>query len=278
MTPEELYFFDTNGYLLIEDVVPEDMLEEGIAASKCWESELNLRFPNRPAPEGALPGGAISQIATKEPIYLCMALLPKILGPTVSLVDSPKLKTTWLSYSLLGGAVEPHGNHMPFNPGQAYMFVGGRPFASLLLFIFALSEIPEDGGALNVIPGSHKSNFEAPKEGRLLDSMWRKVPQPQGSALMISHDILHGSLCERDIVRRTLHVGYGPGCMVHGDDMRNDLLKEVCDQAPEGSWRRYLLRQPGMRDSCPKPEYPVAHEFDEIMKWRPHIKGSRLPA
>ena len=99
----------------------------------------------------------------------------------------------------------------------------------------SIKDIDPDGGALQIIPGSHKANYAVPK-GENIDHLKIKMPMKAGSDLLFTHDLHHGSLNEGNQVRRTAIFTYCPGVIANsfGGDALYDRLFE---EAPEGSWQ-----------------------------------------
>lgn len=260
---DELYLFDLNGYLVIEDAIEPDLLAEVNAIADDYETRARL---GEPEGEGEPSTGVrhtirYSRIIKEHEMFRRAIFSPKVLSRINDFVIYPRLKSTWLDFKMRGGGIHYHSNHTPFNPIDAYVF-HHRIVASLVTVCFALADVPEDGAALDVIPGSHKANFELPEDPAVLDSLRRKLPLKAGSALIFSHDINHGSTNSRDYVRRTLFSSYSTGSSAHSQGEDN-LYDDLFDASPEGSWQKYLLRRPlGNKDSYPQPDHSIEEEFD----------------
>ena len=75
-----------------------------------------------------------------------------------------------------------------------------------------------------------------------------------GSALLFTHDVNHGSLNTSDRVRRTLIFTYCPG-VISNSFGGDGLYERLFEQAPEGSWLKYLLRCPnGFQETYRRPD------------------------
>ncbi len=262
MNPDELYQFDLNGYLVVENALDADLLSAvNRVVDRIAEQEAIVPLTQQEMQvEGAQGKQAkIINIVHEDPAFLRAALNPQIVSRITDLVVFPRLKSTWLSLNSYNRGIGFHANHTPHDPVNAYYFQQ-RICASLLTVMYALNDVEVDGGALQVIPGSHKSNFPLPEDPALLAKMRVHLPLKAGSALMFTHDINHGSNNHKNYVRRGLFTSFSPGSSAHtlGD---NDLYDELFHQAPEGSWAKYLLRRPrGDRDTYPQPKHRVEDE------------------
>lgn len=251
MTPDEAYAFDCTGYLLLEDVIDPDLLDAVNAVVDGYET--------RAAFDDTCNRAKFPCAVNEHPLFLDLAMTPAVLARVTEMIVFPRLKSTWLDLKALGGSIGYHANHTPCNPVDAYHWQG-RCCANLVTVCYALCDVPEDGAALDVIPGSHKANYPLPEDPAMLARLRRKLPLRKGSALIFSHDMNHGSRNDRDYVRRCLFTSFSTGSSAHtqGD---NDLYDAAFAAAPEGSWRKYLLRRPqGDRDSYPIPSHSVLAE------------------
>ena len=262
MNPDELYQFDLNVYLVVEDALDTQIL----AAVNRVVDRVAERENVRPLSDEEMhtegEQGAQSKVINivhEDPAFLRAALNPKIISRIADLVVFPRLKSTWLSLNSYGRGIGFHANHTPHDPVNAFYFQN-RVCCSLVTVMYALNDVPEDGGALQVIPGSHKSNFPLPEDPKLLEKLRVRLPLRAGSALLFTHDINHGSRNEKNYVRRGLFTSFSPGSSAHtlGD---NDLYDDLFHQQGEGSWAKYLLRHPrGDRDTYPQPRHRVQEE------------------
>ena len=253
MTPQQLYQYDVNGYLLIEEAIAGDLLRDLNQHLDRWE-------------QGALdaatvknPIGRLDDILNQEHSLLPLVANPMLVPLIEQMVERPRLKSTWVSFQPRGGYVNPHSNHTPALTHDYYYF-HDRIRHNLLQCFYAFSDIEMGGGALQLIPGSHKANFPLPAEEELAD-MYVELPMKAGSVLLFSHDTHHRSLNGGDRTRRTVIFTYCPGVIANsfgGDGLYDSLF----DAAPEGSWQKYLLRRPhGFLETYPAPaEHPKFNE------------------
>ena len=118
--------------------------------------------------------------------------------------------------------------------------------------MYAMHDIEPGGGALEVVPGSHKSNYPRPQADDVQD-MLVELPMKAGDVLLFSHDMAHCSRNESEHIRRTVMYTYCPAVIANsfGGDT---LYDRIFDEAPEGSWLKYFTRQPhGFKETYPQP-------------------------
>ena len=193
MSPEELYAFDLNGYLVIEDAIDPQLLSDITPVIDDWEKKCALNNDKR--------NQKIPRIILEHPLFLEIAMSPAVVSRVVNCVQFPRLKSTWLDFKAQNGGIGYHANHTPYDPVDAYYWQG-QIFANLITVCYALGDIPVDGAALDVIPGSHKANYPLPTDPVALKSLRKKLPLRKGSALIFSHDMNHGSQNNRPQSKR----------------------------------------------------------------------------
>ena len=265
MSHDDLYSFDLNGFLVVRDAVPLPLLNAANRVVDGYQARAKLTLHgDRPAGgEKPVYAKRFEAVISEHDVFLQLAMSPAVLSRVVNFVKDPRLKSTWLDFKARLGSIGYHSNHSPYNPVDAYYFQDGRICANLVTVCYALCDIPAEGGALDVIPGSHKANFPLPQNQDALKLLRRRLPLKAGDALVFSHDINHGSCNHLDYVRRCYFTSFSTGSSAHtqGD---NGLYDDLFSRAPEGSWQKYLLRRPkGDRDSYPQPAHSVEEEFAE---------------
>ena len=255
MTPAELYHYDVNGYLLIEDAIEPDYLAHLNERLDIWEERALQDF--RVLPKSANPEVRYDDILNQEPSLLDLVVNPRVLPYIDEMVDRPRLKSTWVTFKWNGGRTVSHSNHTPSVTHNFYHF-NGRIHHNLFQVFYAMRDISPGEGGLQVIPGSHKANYPSPPDEALKD-MHLEIPMKAGSVLLFTHDMRHSSFNTTDKVRRTIIFTYCPGVIANsfGGDM---LYQRLFEDTPEGSWLKYLLRTPhGFLETYAKPkDMPVA--------------------
>jgi len=263
----QLYQFDLNGFVVVEDAIDAELLAEVNRIADDYESRAGIyrtEGEGETNDKGERLKVRYSRIVLDHDAFLKVAMNPKVISLLDHLIVDPRMKSTWLDFAGRGGAIGYHSNHTPTNPVDLYLYTGGRVAANLVTVCYALKDVPVDGAALDVIPGSHKANFPLPTDTGVLRSMRRQLPLKAGSALVFSHDMNHGSMNNVDYIRRCMFSSFSTGSSANSQG-EDGLYKDLFDRSPEGSWQKYLLRQPkGDRDSYPRPDHSRWDEEDGI--------------
>lgn len=261
-----LYRFDLNGFLVVEDAIDAGTLAEINALADGYEARAGIYNDQEDGEgevfdEGPRLKVRFSRIILDHPAFLRAAMNPRVTSLIPHLIVMPRMKSTWLDFAGRGGSIHYHSNHMPVNPVDVY-FYSGRIVANLVTVCYALQDVPLDGAALDVIPGSHKANFPLPRDPEVLKGLRRQLPLKAGSALVFSHDMNHGSSNGLDYVRRCLFSSFSTGSSANSQG-EDGLYDPLFASSPEGSWQKYLLRRPkGDRDSYPEPQHS---RWDEMV-------------
>jgi ectoine hydroxylase-related dioxygenase (phytanoyl-CoA dioxygenase family) len=222
------FFFDLNGYLILEKAVDDDLL-----------ARLNSAFDRLPdiAP-GEWIGNAQRRDYTKDTgyeLHNCVEFDPAF----TELIDHP----SWIELvkhfcgeeqSFVQGAfideciasIRRSGGHHPVHSGGykvslrcGYGYKHGLFRCGQCNIILALSDIGEGDGPTMVIPGSHKSNFPHPlagdyAKGDRMDTLPGAIPvyMKKGDVLLFVDGLMHGgsSRTKTEGERRVTIFRYGP--------------------------------------------------------------------
>jgi ectoine hydroxylase-related dioxygenase (phytanoyl-CoA dioxygenase family) len=226
-TPLDDFLFDLRGYLILENAVEPDLLDD-----------LNRAFDTFPdLPPGGWWGNAQRRDYTPETgfeLHNCV----EAGEPFERLIDHP----SWIEYVLrYCGEAESYvegvfideciasirrsGGHHPVHSGGyrgamrgAYGYLNGVFRCGQCNIILALTDIGEGDGATMVIPGSHKSNFPHPlagdyARGDRMDHLEGAVPLylKKGDALLFVDGLMHGGSSRTNPgERRVVIYRYGP--------------------------------------------------------------------
>ena len=180
MKPEEDYFFDVMGYLIVRDILtPKEVEALNQAMDRGRRSDGMLGWP---AP-------------IREPFRdllvhpRMVGYLHRIVGEGFRLDRGPELLPDASADEGLVGGNEPR------DPARAYYFQNGRRFCQGLRAIWALADVnPGDGGFV-LLPYSHKSNVETPKDILTGKDVMGLTVQPAlkaGDLLLCAETLLFG--------------------------------------------------------------------------------------
>jgi len=268
------YFFDLNGYAILENAIDSGLLAE--------LNDAFDRFPRNLAHSAWW--GNVQRLDNNGAAGLELQNIVEAGGPFEKLIDHPSWVNRLLRYcgeadTYVHGlfidecfaSVRRTGGFFPIHSGgqdavvrNQYRVINGMFRCGQVNILLALTDVgPGDGGTM-VIPGSHKANFKHP--GLNVASSWTErtlkyelpagaieVHLKAGSALMFVDALMHGAT-ERTTPgeRRATIYRYGPswGNTRYGYQYSPELLARL---TPE---RRKILQPIAPR----RP--PVAEESD----------------
>ena len=261
MTPLQKYRFDVNGHLIVENAIEPDFLAHLNRRLDLWEEKARRKLAEDPEKsEKRGPTIGFFNLLDEEPTMLELVANPAILPYVDALVQRPLLEQFGVNFRWRGAQSTIHGGHTPHSPLNLYSVSQGRICANHLRVMYAMRDIGPGDGGLRVVPGSHKANYPWPGAGRLpevedtLKEMFVELTVAAGSAVVFTHDILHASLSDSDRPRRVMHLAYNFGGISRGWLADETDYGRLFEEAPEGSWLKYLLRRPDYHDAVPKPE------------------------
>jgi hypothetical protein len=211
MTEEELYLFDVQGFLVIENAIGESELNE---LNRVLDQELaGTQDGDQTMLRGLLNLGKPFVDLIDHP--RCVPILAQLLGPEFRLVeDFCKVQRPG------AGAARLHNGGTPFDLFRFYEFREGSPRCGLTVVAYNLKAVNPGDGGFACIPGSHKSNLTIPESWRATER-WEQTSSPQcplkvitapaGSAIVFTSGLTHGSMPWRSASeRRTLFYKYMP--------------------------------------------------------------------
>ncbi|HEV8579329.1 MAG TPA: phytanoyl-CoA dioxygenase family protein [Thermoanaerobaculia bacterium] len=260
MTPEQVTSFEENGYLVVPDALSPDELaavrRAAAAAEARWRADPSLPGVRRPDLEQVLGimehGPEFADLLEHPRLF---PLVRRLLGPDVMMLDHDYFMTP-------PGAEIPFGWHFDFD-----MPAVDHPRSLLMVKVFyVLEDIPEDGGATLVLPGSHRTprgaempNCEVPED--LPGAV--KMALPAGTAYLITGRTYHSAGNNRSHhYRHLLIYTYGHKWMRMWDEYRPSAELAAWAKTP---MRRQLL---GLTDPyaltpgpSPAPSLPTLSVF-----------------
>jgi hypothetical protein len=291
LTPDQRFEFDVRGFVVIDDAVDSETLAELQRRLDVFE-QLGQRY-RRDHPEivderidevyGKQIGLHIQDSGQKlwifdpliEDIGLAslLAANPKVRPYVEEMVPFPKLGNFTARFQWQGAESSIHGSRDdistsplegPEAGGHYAVYAAGtggagteaapRLRTSAFRLMFLLSDIEPGGGALRVIPGSHKREVpwqpagapRGPNGNTRFEDLTPKqrdnfleLTGKAGTVVIFTHDIIHTSWHETDTYRRVVHCTYGSG---------SEVAPPASDD--QAGWIAYLLRD-GLRQPLP---------------------------
>ncbi len=122
MTPEELYRYDVNGYVLVRGAIDSETLAHLNKKIDAWEEKAwgDIRAKK----EGENQEVRYDDVVNQETSLVPLAANPKLLPYLVEMVERPRLKSTWIAFKWQGGETRLHSNHTPTVTHNFYHFNG----------------------------------------------------------------------------------------------------------------------------------------------------------
>jgi hypothetical protein len=248
-TPFDDYLFDLRGYLILENAIEPELLDE-----------LNAEFDQFPRdlPLGGWYKGAQRRDynpSTGMELHHCL----EIGGPFEKLIDHP----SWLAYvqkycgeqgSYVEGlfidecltSLRNSGGHITLHSGGyegalrgKYLYDNGVFRCGQINILMALTDIGEGDGATIIVPGSHKSNLPLPDMQEYFYGGPKAGQQPpaavqahlkKGDVLLFVDGITHGGSARINSgERRVIIYRYGPswGRTRFGYEYSEELLSRL---------------------------------------------------
>jgi hypothetical protein len=225
MTPEQRYLFDTSGYLHLKNVLSTDEIK------RAWEAAERYRTtPQEELPAGfAFAGKGYDHGFAFDKALEALTMHPAY-WPIIKELSDDKPRfgrgTMLIDTHDQPVNITLHCARDDFG-WQTTQFIAknGRIFCdNFVIFPYLTDVYPGDGGLI-VVPGSHKSQFERPKDffyprgaslgdydvTEIPDGVIHLAPRA-GDVLIISELLTHGTLPwkPKDRDRRTLTLRYSP--------------------------------------------------------------------
>jgi ectoine hydroxylase-related dioxygenase (phytanoyl-CoA dioxygenase family) len=252
------YFFDLNGYLVVENA----MTPEAVAA--CNEAiDHNREQIRRRTGEQLLSGGSSvlggvegrgdigGMMAWPQPWCqpfrellahpVIMSVLVEILG------DGFRLDHLYGIYMTAGteGFVL-HGGGVSNNFSSFYRYRNETIRCGLTVVSWQLTDVNEGDGGFACIPGSHKANLRPPRDVLLLEKdlgIVKQVVAKAGSAIIFTEALTHGTLPWRaGHERRSILYKYSPGMLAYSSKYVPTGVEEHLDELTP--LQRALLEPP----------------------------------
>lgn len=238
MTPAEKYLFDTNGFIIVPQVLSPDEVAKCQAAiderkDQFLERTGRLRLGgNSPlAGDGTtgrqdlagilgwkIPGGSPFRQLLAHPRLL--PYIEEVCGKGYRMDHQPFILQQQAGaegFVFHGGATDDNGN---WDQALAYGFHHGRMYTPLLAMSLQLTDSAPGEGGFVVVRGSHKSNYPCPIEIKEYREHTEHSYQPAmkaGDVLLFSEALTHGTLpWTADRTRRVGLYRFSPAAVAYG--------------------------------------------------------------
>ena len=246
MNEHEKYFFDINGYLVVEDVLtPEEVAACNEAIDQNSDrvrerTEENSLARGSSALVGEQGRGDIGGMLTwpgggSQPFRDLLAH-PNVVPYLINVLgDGFRLDHLYGIQMRKGteGQVL-HGGGAHISSTHFYRYHDGQILNGLSVFSFLLTDQGPGDGGFSCIPGSHKANFRCPPDVLRLEKDLGMVVQPAaraGSLLIFTEALTHGTKpWTADHQRRAILYKYSPGSVSYAHRYRPDGVDDILDE------------------------------------------------
>ncbi len=218
MTEEQKYLFDLQGFIVLEDVVPQSVIE---ACNEALDGFEEMSPEDYPPPlclgtEKTEEELYISNILEGSPVFAPLIDIPEVLDVVADVTGGPwRLNHTYTIYRWGGGYTGLHMHGTPIIPKCQYHCRNGQMVSTLTKAVFPMLDCDVEDGCFAVVPGAHKSNFPRPWGRHPAENpVLAPVPARAGDAIVFTEALTHGSTVNvSDLPRRTLYYCYSIGYM-----------------------------------------------------------------
>jgi len=218
MDREQKYIFDLQGYLVLKNVVPPDVVAACNAAMERFENMDDAEYPD-PICYGTTRTESelyLSNILEGDAAFRSLIDLEPVLDIVRTISGSSfRLNHTYAIWRWGGGFTPLHMNGTPIFDKCQYRCENGQIISTLTKAVFPMTDSGPDDGCFAVIPGSHQSNFERPWGNHPHENPpLIPVPANAGDCILFTEALTHGSTVNvSGKPRRTLYYCYSTGWM-----------------------------------------------------------------
>ena len=264
MDDEERYFFDLNGYLVVENALSS---EEVAACNEAIDRNAD-RIRERPE-EQSLSGksrtlrgqqgrGDLGGMLT-WPRPWCQPFRDLLAHPNIVPYLNELLREGFRLDHVYGIIMRKgteghvlHGGGTTDDLTHFYQFHNGRMRCGLTVVAWMFTDCGPGDGGFACIPGSHKSNYPTPRDVALLDrdiGVVRQVEAKAGSAVIFTEALTHGTMpWTAEHQRRSILYKYSPGPLTYSRVHVPEGVAEVLD---EFTPRQRAVLEPPYRPARP---------------------------
>lgn len=220
LTPEEKWFFDLTGYIVLPQVVSPEDVQRMLELGDAWHDLPDEQLPPPlwtycDAHTEPTAARALDNVVYRDEVFQRLVLNPKIMRVVLALTGNrPQLLAASYTKNYK------HNDEIPFhnghdgslhNPANQYEAKGDKVFATFLNAAVSLVDVPPGAGGFVCVPGSHKSNFACPGNVSLYDEapIVHNVSVRAGDCVLFTELLRHGGRrWNLDEPRRTIFVRY----------------------------------------------------------------------
>lgn len=219
LTAHERYFFDVNGYLVIDGVLPR---QEALRLNAVITAR-HLPAPADSITSQRFDAGFLGWDQGFRDLLDHRAVLPRLRDLLGDFLRLDHAYGIVMAPSTSGLGL--HGGGTPWDPSQYYVHRGGRMHNGVTTVTWSLVDAGPGHGGFGCIPGSHKAAEPLPRG--VPDGWVKEIPLAAGSVLIFTEALTHATLpWTAPYERRAVLFKYAPGHLAWGrhEDPPADLV------------------------------------------------------
>ena len=196
LTPDEKWFFDHHGFIILHQVVPPDDIQLMIELGNRWHDMTLEELPppltstSRSGARSPTIAHWINHVQYGDTAFQRLVLNPEIMRVIIALTrETPCLVDCALTKNYTtSDDINFHAS------GQDYGVEKGEPYAGFLNAAISLVDVPPGTGFV-CLPGSHKRNFEPPEMLSIYDGTPTviNVAVNAGDCVIFTEALYHGA-------------------------------------------------------------------------------------
>ncbi|MDE0634941.1 MAG: phytanoyl-CoA dioxygenase family protein [Candidatus Poribacteria bacterium] len=196
LTPEEKWFFDHHGFIILRNIVPSEDIQLMIELGNLWHDMTLEELPppltstSRNSPYSSTIAHWINNVQYGDAVFQRLVLNLEIMRVVIALTRAaPCLVDCALTKNYTtSDDINFHAS------GQDYGVENGEPHAGFINAGTSLVDVPEGTGFV-CLPGSHKRNFDPPDNLSIYDGppTVSNVPVNAGDCVIFTEALYHGA-------------------------------------------------------------------------------------
>jgi hypothetical protein len=232
MTDEQKYLFDLHGYLVLEQVIPPEVVE---ACNKVLDQFETMSESGYPPPlqlgqERSPENLYISNILEGDVAFRPLIDIPEVIDVIGTISGSTfRLNHTYTIYRWGGGYTGLHMHGTPIIDKCQYRCANCQIVSTLTKAVFPMLDSNFEDGCFAGIPGSHKSNFPKPWSRHPEENPpLVPIPARAGDCIIFTEAMTHGSFVNTsEKPRRTVYFCYSIGWMKDWGGQRLEFSEQI---------------------------------------------------
>lgn len=247
MDAYEKYFFDVNGYLVVEGVLTPDEVAACNDAIDQNADTIRERTEEKSLARGSSAlkgeqgrgdiGGMLTWPGKSSQPFRNLLAHPKVVPYLIDILGEGFRLDHLYGIQMRRGTEGHvlHGGGAQLSPIHFYRYHDGQIQCGLSVFSFLLTDQGPNDGGFSCIPGSHKANIHCPPDVLRLEKDLGMVVQPAaraGSLIIFTEALTHGTRPWQAVhQRRAVLYKYSPGELSYATRYRpagaDDILHEL---------------------------------------------------